>query len=169
MNWLAIYNFIVSQTSLTNVALLPLGKSSSRYNSLMNELGKRPETSSMGTSQKTSNQSQNSTGTMKQYWAGKHNYSVLYGILSKGALKFFLEIHATSFGHNLIHSNLIQWLYLNGRMELQPKCSLFFTSAQTLFITHKNKLKKISVIHPSRAVFIALTLIGPSNCLKQMN
>ena len=139
MNWLAVYNFIVSQTSLTVVALLPLGKSSSRYNSLMNELGKRPETSSMGTSQKTSNQSQNSTGTMKQYWVGKHNYSVLYGILSKGALKLFLEIHATSFGHNLIHSNLIQCLYWNGRMERQPKCSLFLTSAQTFFITHKNK------------------------------
>lgn len=39
MNWLAVYNFIVSQTSLSVVALLPLGKSSSRYNSLMNELG----------------------------------------------------------------------------------------------------------------------------------
>lgn len=91
----------------------------------MNELGKRPETSSMGTSQKTSNTQKNSTGTMKQYWVGKHNYSVLYGILSKGALKFFLEIHATSFGHNLIHSNLIQCLYkFEWSCNLNAACSL---------------------------------------------
>lgn len=49
---------------------------------------------------------------MKQYWVGKHNHSVLYGILSKGALKFFLQIHATSFGRNLMHSNSIQLLLL---------------------------------------------------------
>ena len=105
---------------------------------------------------------------MKQYWVGKHNYSVLYGILSKGALKFFLEINATSFGLNLIHSNLIQCLYkFEWSCNLNAACSL---QVRKHFLSRiKINKKYISVIHPSRAVFIALTLIGPSNCLKQMN
>ena len=75
---------------------------------------------------------------MKQYWVGKHNYSGLYGILSKGALKFFLEIHATSFGRNLIHANLSCFIRMaEWSCRLHAACSL--QVRKHLFLAYKNK------------------------------